>query len=399
MGYSHTCWRCQLDRQLTDLLGRADGTIPDQLQPLVDALLGLPQPRVGYVWIRRNTTVQSTLRQLASGDLPLDHDTFDQMSGRTTEYLRGLLVEHGCLPRRDRYLSAFETWLTTKLDQITDPDDRRHIDAFTRWQLLRQLRNRTQREPVPAGAFLNAKQVTTVAIDFLNWLHGRGHHLESATQADLDTWYATGPSTRRHVTRLLAWARQHKISQLSQTQPPHDVGKVTGERERLEQLKRLLEDRTLPPTPRLIGLLVLLFGQPVAKIVRLPRDSVTVDDAQPTITLGNHTIELPEPVAVVVRDHLDHITHGRSSAAQPRPKWLFPGLQPGQPLHVYSASRMLKSIGLSARAARNGAWQQLVHQAPAAILADGLGAGRGTVTRHANTAAADYANYRFTEES
>lgn len=395
MGYSATCWRCQLDHQLNDLLRDTDGTIPEQLQPLADALLKLPQPRIAYAWIRRNTAVQSILRQLATGQLPLDHATFDQMPGRTTEYLRGLFVEQGCLPRRDRYLTAFEAWLPTKLDQITDPDDRRLIDAFTRWKLLRQLRNRAKREPVPAGAFLNAKQATTVAIDFLDWLHGRGNRLETATQADLDAWYATGPSTRQHVARFLTWARQRKIIHLDQTRPHHDDGKTIGERERLDQLHRLLEDRTLPPTPRLIGLLVLLFGQPLAKVVTLRRDSVTIDDAPSTITLGQHTIELPEPVAAVVRDHLDHITPGRNPAAQPQPRWLFPGLQPGQPLHVYSAAGMLKSIGLPARAARNGAWQQMVHQAPAAILADALGSSRTTITRRAKTAAADYASYRF----
>ena len=43
-------------------------------------------------------------------------------------------------------------------------------------------------------------------------------------------------------------------------------------------------------------------------------------------------------------------------------------------LHVFSVAGMMKAIGLPARAARNTAWQQMVQQAPAAILADGLGA-------------------------
>ena len=73
------------------------------------------------MWIRRNTAVQTTLRQLATGEASLDHATFDQLPGRTTEYLRGLLVEHGCLPSRDRYLAAFENWLPAKLDRIPDP--------------------------------------------------------------------------------------------------------------------------------------------------------------------------------------------------------------------------------------------------------------------------------------
>ena len=54
---------------------------------------------------------------------------------------------------------------------------------------------------------------------------------------------------------------------------------------------------------------------------------------------------------------------------------------------------MVKQIGLSARAARNTAWHQMVQQAPAAILADGLGTQRGTAAHHAKIAGADYASY------
>ncbi|GAA3707484.1 hypothetical protein GCM10022204_26750 [Microlunatus aurantiacus] len=393
MGFAVTCWRCQLQAQLTALLADPDGVIRPALQPFVDALLGLPQPRIAYVWIRRNTAVQTTLRRLGTGEAPLDHATFDQLPGRTTEYLRGLLVEHGCLPGRDRYLAAFENWLPTKLDRIPDPGARRHIDAFARWHLLRQLRDRAKREPIPAGAFLNAKQSTTVAINFLNWLTGRGRQLETVTQADVDAWYANGPSTRHHASRFLGWAQEQHLIRIDQPRLTHNAGPIMTESERLDQLNRLLHDRTLPATPRLIGLLVLMFGQPLSRVVRLPRDAVAVADGQTSLRLGRHALDLPPEVEAVVHDHLAHITDHRNEAGHLEPRWLFPGLQPGQPLHVFSAAGMLKEIGVSARAARNTAWQQMVQQAPAAILADGLGAQRGTAARHAKLAGADYASY------
>ena len=165
-----------------------------------------------------------------------------------------------------------------------------------------------------------------------------------------------------------------------------------SEGERLDQINRLLAD-DLPATPRLIGLLVLMFGQPLSRIVRLPRDSVTVTDGQTNLRLGRHPLELPPEVAKVVHDHLAQINEHRNEAAHSRPRWLFPGLQPGQPLHVFSAGSMLKAIGLPARMARSTAWRQMVQQAPAAILADGLGAQRGTAARHAKTSGADYASY------
>ena len=292
IGFAVTCWRCQLKDQLAELMADPDGAISPILQPFVDALLGLPQPRIAYVWTRRNTAVQTTLRQLATGEAPLDHATFDQLPGRTTEYLRGLLVEHGCLPSRDRYLAAFENWLLAKLDRIPDPSARRHIDAFARWHLLRQLRDRAKREPIPAGAFLNAKQSTTVAIDFLDWLTGRGQQLETATQADVDAWYASGPSSRRHAARFLSWAREQHLIRIDLPRLKHNDGPIMSEGERLDQINRLLAG-DLPATPRLIGLLVLMFGQPLSRIVRLPRDSVTVIDGQASLRLDRHPLELP----------------------------------------------------------------------------------------------------------
>ena len=50
-----------------------------------------------------------------------------------------------------------------------------------------------------------------MAIAFLAWLDGRGQHLGECTQHDLDQWFATGPTTRRHVVTFLSWARQQRI--------------------------------------------------------------------------------------------------------------------------------------------------------------------------------------------
>jgi hypothetical protein len=50
-----------------------------------------------------------------------------------------------------------------------------------------------------------------VAIAFLAWPAGRGRHLGEYTQHDLDAWFGTGPTTRRHVITFLSWARQQRI--------------------------------------------------------------------------------------------------------------------------------------------------------------------------------------------
>lgn len=72
---------------------------------------------------------------------------------------------------------------------------------------------------------------------------------------------------------------------------------------------------------------------------------------------------------------------------------LFPGTQPGQPLHVYSARHMLHVIGIPTRAARIGTWLQLVREAPPSVLADALGVHPNTAMRYANLAGADFLGY------
>lgn len=87
MGYAVTCWRCQLRDQLTDLLADPDGDIPGPLQPLVEALLALPHPRIAYVWIHRNAAVQTTLvlllEQPLSRIVRLPRDAVIITDGRT----------------------------------------------------------------------------------------------------------------------------------------------------------------------------------------------------------------------------------------------------------------------------------------------------------------------------
>ena len=75
-----------------------------------------------------------------------------------------------------------------------------------------------------------------------------------------------------------------------------------GRRHRVDQLLRLLDDDTLPVAGRLLAVLVLLFGQPVSKLVRLPRAAVSTegDSLTLTLTLGDGPLPLPAPIAALL---------------------------------------------------------------------------------------------------
>jgi hypothetical protein len=101
------CQRCVLGATAQRLLTNADTSVlAPQLQVIVDALAAMQRPNSGLTWIRQSH-VQSVLRELARHPT-LTHEVLDQLpAGRTTDYMRHLLVEHGVLPSRDERLARF----------------------------------------------------------------------------------------------------------------------------------------------------------------------------------------------------------------------------------------------------------------------------------------------------
>lgn len=394
MGRSHICWRCDLLDEVNEVFVGPHGRVPVHLQPLADVITSMPRANSGWVWIKR-PRVRVLLRGLADGTTDLSHEALDHLPpGATVEYLRGLLVAHGCLPQRDHHLAEFQRWLPRKLKTLTDPADQRLIERYARWHVLHRLRRAARTGPVSSGAFLHAKQVTTVAVGFLTWLGHRGQELDTLSQRDVDAWFADGPTTRCHARGFLYWAINQRLVR-SVTVPPTSsaTSPAISEQERLEQLRRLLTDDTLIMSHRLIGLLVLLFGQPVSKIARLRTTNVILDEQRTALRLADDQLEVPEPVAALLRCYLTDPRYRCNTAAHLDSPWLFPGLMPGRPMHVYRVAEALRSQGISPRAAHTGTWLQLVREAPPSVLAQTLGITPTTAMRHAARAGTDYLDY------
>lgn len=395
LGRGNRCWRCQLTTLVNALLTGPDGSIPAQLRPLATALGEMTRPNSGYAWLRQNPAAQDLLRQLADGSTALSHDNLDQLPDtRTLDYLRGLLVEHRCLPPRDPHIARFERWLGTKLTKIDDAEQRKVIDRFARWHLLRQLRARAARAPVTPGAFLNAKQSTTVAINFLAWLASRGRALNAVTQHDLDAWFSSGPTTRKHAVRFIYWAREQRLINGADVPVPHsNNARPISARERLAQLRRVLTDEALSTSTRLAASLVLLFGLSGQQIAQLKQSDVTRDGDRVLLRIGSTPVEMPKPIAALMTALLAEPRYRHNTAAHPHSPWLFLGRNPGRPMHIGSIHDMLVAAGVPLRATRAGTWQQLVREAPPAILADAFGINATTTMRYASTAGADYLSY------
>jgi hypothetical protein len=373
--------------------GGPDGQLARELLPLALAVRTMPSANSGMTWLR-NSKVRSLLAGLATGETPLTQEGLDALpASRSVEYIRGLLVEQKMLPARNEQVAVYGRWLEGKLGAMEDPERRRLIETFGRWNQLRGLRRTTTAGPMTGAAFLRAKQSTTLAIEFLEWLAARGRTLADCTQRDIDAWFASGPSTRSHTQSFLYWAinaRQVKGIEM----PPHTerAHPAIGEDERIDAVRQVLLDDTLELPWRIAGGLVLLFGQPAQCIAELRIDQVDVADDQVRLLLARDWLHVPEPFASLLREYLGR-RRNMATPANTSARWLFPGGMPGRPVTAASIVLALRTAGIPVRAARNGTWQQLVREAPPSVLAEALGISPKTAMQHAERAGADWLRY------
>lgn len=215
------CWSCHLsgvvDRLLTD---PATGRIAPTLTPVAVALKTMPRANSGLTWINQ-PHVTAFLTDLATA-AEISHESLDTVpASRTRDYVRGLLVEHGALPRRDELRARYTVWAAAALERMPEAEDRDVIRRYIRWHHQRRM---NQMDQVSQGTFLRAKQTVTVAIEFLLWLRSNNRRLDTLTQADLDHWQSTGPTTREISSRCLGWAITAKLVDRDLSMTPHRRG-------------------------------------------------------------------------------------------------------------------------------------------------------------------------------
>ncbi|WP_159014317.1 hypothetical protein [Streptomyces sp. NRRL WC-3725] len=161
---------------------------------------------------------------------------------------------------------------------------------------------------------------------------------------------------------------------------------------RLAMLRRVLNDDSLPLRARVAAALVLLYAQPVSRIVRLTINDVTDDETTLTVQLADPPSPLPDPIADLMRAYIrsrQHLPYGSSRSSQ----WLFPGRQPGQPMNPVSLQVHLSEIGVPPQRGRASAIRHLVLQAPALVIAKALDYHDKTTTRLITEAGGTWSRY------
>ncbi|MEU3891309.1 hypothetical protein [Streptomyces sp. NPDC029041] len=128
---------------------------------------------------------------------------------------------------------------------------------------------------------------------------------------------------------------------------PEDPATFIEDDDRVEQLRRCVNDATLPLDVRVIGSLVLLMGLQVTRILELTIDDVVVQDSAVQLKLDGGFLKLPPRLAHLVRQQLHHAEDvWESNRAASTIPWLFAGLNPARPIQSQYIYLKLRRLGL-----------------------------------------------------
>ena len=383
-----TCSRCVLRDRMTAALDDGSGRIRLDLAPFFDMVCAMSRPRSGILWLTK-PHVPPILRALSQGEVPLTHAGLSTLTPwRSVIYVRDLLVASGVLPPVDRFLFLFEQWLTAWLAGVEDMEHRSLLTQFANWHVLRQLRDVAEHTSVGPYRNVNARCQLRRAAAFLHYLAASDRGLRDCGQADLERWFAIASRAERDQVRpFLTWAiRRHIV--VGVHLPPtirNGVAPITHQR-RLELIRRIHDDDSIPLQDRVVGLLILLYAQPLIKITRLTvadlkiaeptpdpdADTTACQEMEVRLRLGAEAVPIIPPFSNLLLAHVTRRSN-QTTATNPASTLLFPGRRAGQPIHPGSLRLRLQRLGIPNLNGRTRAIRDLLLQAPPAVIALLLG--------------------------
>lgn len=364
------CTRCACRRYLLELVTDDQAELRPHAEAIYRVVIAAGDPESLMQWLTRSrSTAREILTDISHADQPPTHDTLDRYRpSRAAHHLRRVLVAGGVLPERDERLADLEHWVRLKTDQVTDPAERRILRSFASWHHLRRLRRESERRHITAEQADYLHNEVRAALKLITWLRETDKSLATCTQHDIDTWLAEAPGTHYHARAFVLWTskRGHThdldIPQLARSEALAQI----EDDQRWSLVRGLLHDDTHALEDRVAGLLVLLYGQPLGRIVRLTRDHIIQSPTRVELLLGSVPLDLPAPLDDLVRQLLNR-TNGNPNATAD--KWLFPGRPSSHPLSASHLKKRLARLGIHGRSGRNTALMDLAAKLPPVALA------------------------------
>ncbi|WP_245239986.1 DUF4158 domain-containing protein [Streptomyces erythrochromogenes] len=316
-----SCSRCVAKDRVRDLLSDEDGAVHPQLQPLAEQLGAAQSPTAVIAWTRRSDSARM-LAGLAAQHQEITHDLLDGLPQEwRTLYVRELLVAAGILPKRQENFARLRLWLKDTLADLPS-HHARVIRPFAEWGVLRDARRRADKGRYTAGSASNDRTDIRTAIKFMTWLDDNSIALADLSQEVLDVWLTSHSAEVRGLAAFIRWAVARRLTG-KVTVPSKRYGlpsRFLHSEELNQQLRRCLNDDSLPLEARIIGSLTGLYALPTTRIVELTTDRFHRDGDDSYLTIDRNPVLLPPPARRPYReaDRQPQLPHLRAAAAARR---------------------------------------------------------------------------------
>ncbi|MEU6939990.1 XRE family transcriptional regulator [Streptomyces rubiginosohelvolus] len=372
-----SCSRCVSKDRVRDLLGDEDGNVHPQLQPLAEQLGAAQEPWSVITWTRRSESARM-LAGLAARHQEITHEILDELpQDWGTLYVRELLVAANVLPKRQENFARLRLWLDTTLADVP-PHHAHVIRPFAEWGVLRDARRRADKGRYTAGAASNDRTDIRTAIKFMTWLDENSITLAGLSQEVLDLWLTKNPTRARGLSAFIRWAVARRMTS-KVTVPTRRHGlpsRFMHSDELNQQLRRCLNDDSLPLEARIIGCLISLYALPTTRIVELTTDRFHRDGDDAYLTLNRHPVLLPPRLSVLIEKQIVSPNCRTSVLQQPHdgtPGFLFPGRPPSRPRSAETINNYMRKHGLPGISARNTAMMEAITDLPPIVVSDLFG--------------------------
>lgn len=385
------CLACVAPEMLRTVISDRNGQPHPQLLPLEGYLLQDRDRAEAVVgWIRKSPMSQ-VVRQMARGELPISLNAVASLPATgASGYLAALLMEAGIVPEENFDRLRLEHWEREEFANLRNPDHRHLLHRYAAWVVNRKF----PMDPRLAASdqslrLTRSRTHLTHIMDLLNAIDTLGFDLDTFPQRAFDEWVAVRGERGHEVTRFVRWARTQRITRLNSVHKPRIIGTVTiTDDVRWDWMKRLLSSEEIRLNWRLGGLLAILYGVLVTRVVALPLSAVDISGAQVRLSLGREPIILPDALGDLVRRQ---IADGLSR--DPERRWLFPGIRPGQHLSARALKSPLAKRGIHLGQGRIVALMTLSQEIAPSVLTDLLGISIEAAMRWSRLAGRDWNDY------
>lgn len=394
------CAICIAPRLLRILISDDDGIPHPLLMPLENYLLRNGNNADAVIsWVRRSPMAR-VVHDMAAGRTPISLLSVARVRATgASGYLAALLMEAGVVPTENFDRIRLEVWEEEYFGTLPNPTHRSLLKQYAAWIVNSRFTDAGHLSTKDESLRHRGSKAHLIAVsELLSTLDSLNLDLGTVPQRTFDNYVATHGRTGKQLTPFIRWARVRGLTRLhSEYQQSHLGTSSASDDERWAWAKDLLTAEDLGLNARIGGLLSLIYGTALTRVVSLRRDAVKLDGDSTYLSLGTEPIKLPEVLGSLVRRLLDTAP----ASLHDNNIWLFKGQRAGRHLTTAAIRGPLAPRGINLRSARNVALMILARDLPPSVLADLLGISIYAAERwsaHSGHDWADYPRVRITTE-